>query len=458
MRDFEDYTLDEIESLFQDMNDDLEMLEALAGELQHRKDQNSGMLRFKIIASMAALRRGRPTGGGRQARASTPPSGDTHEGTSERFLPALLARYGLRAADGRPLHGYRLDGSTFSDAERSLIKRARTGALANPNREDAALFVLWAAEWFRREYRGGLRKYEDFRYRLNVDFDQAHWRSLIDEGLQWWRRPVVERSGARHRLLTIALEGGFPARVLEEQGDGWLARYLTEVVGRLLALADPNEEAAETLAVECSDKLKETYRYEDFCQLAASLAYAVVQLRREAMTAGPGLQASTVLDTVHPGWRETLPIASEGEAARRLIDGMLSTPAFSIGGGELGVTRLLEFDGAVWRPGVRLGLSGKVSASLLPMLRPSDGRVRVHAHGALARVVTTELALLDPPGDSEGVWLIRPLTTTRDIFGIPFRALVEVSLYAGGRLMDTVVWPRGEKATGELLPVSRTVS
>jgi hypothetical protein len=463
LRPLESESIERLESIFSTARGDISVLSSLEAELQHRPTSRARVLRLKVIAArMAAKQKAgaeeRTTSMSNSNAPSNPPvpPRPTTMQTS-RPLQALLAAYNLCEPDGRPLHAYRLEADTHADLEKILQGRARANRLHNFNREDAALFVIWAAEWFRRHYRGGLRKYEDLGSIVGVEFEQKHWRDLVDEGIKWWRREVIWRSSGGHRLLTLALEGGFPTAVLEDNKDGWLVRYLNGLMSALLAIQDADLEVAQDLAWSRRDGLRETYRHDEFCALSADLALSIVKLRREAERASgnlPGLQLSAVLDAVRPEWRKDLSIASEGAAAKRLIDGMLAVRALTSGASEIGVTRLLMLDGPVWRPAVRLGLNGEIATDRLPGFRSGDGRIRVYAHGALAQIIGRELAMLDPPGDIGGTWLLRPLLNATAIRGVPLASRVEVSLHAIGRAAATMPWPHGEAVSSDVLTFS----
>ena len=65
---------------------------------------------------------------------------------------ALLTERGLEAPDGRPLYRY---GFTRSEYEGVGLLLRAGGVRGLGSREGAALFVAFAAEWFRRDRAGG---------------------------------------------------------------------------------------------------------------------------------------------------------------------------------------------------------------------------------------------------------------------------------------------------------------
>jgi hypothetical protein len=67
-------------------------------------------------------------------------------------VTAFAARYGLPSPDGRPLFAYRLSDSSFSALSTDLCGKDLNDF---EHGFGPGLFVLWATEWFRREYQGG---------------------------------------------------------------------------------------------------------------------------------------------------------------------------------------------------------------------------------------------------------------------------------------------------------------
>ena len=122
----------------------------------------------------------------------------------------FAAAYGVSAADGRWIHAYRLSNEAFERLGRDLSGRQLpTLAVGNA----PALFVLWAAEWFRRSYRGGGHRWADLCRALGTAED---------------RRP---RPAARHHAAGISAMA--PTRHRRRMGlrisrqpcaRGWLSR------------------------------------------------------------------------------------------------------------------------------------------------------------------------------------------------------------------------------------------
>lgn len=71
------------------------------------------------------------------------------------WIDTILQRHGIEKPDGRPLYQYRLNDQEFSDLT-SLLKLSALLGINNITKMlfwDAA-FVMYAAEWWRRYYKG----------------------------------------------------------------------------------------------------------------------------------------------------------------------------------------------------------------------------------------------------------------------------------------------------------------
>lgn len=430
-------SLEQLENSFEAARGNHAQLKLVADALQHNRAPGAQRLRLKVVAEMFRIKR-------EAGMVSSSPKPKTAQ------LLALLRQFGLDAPDGRPLHRYRLSVDRYEQLTELLRKRA--AQLSKGNVSDAALLVLWASAWFRREYGGGIRKYRDLGAAIGAMLEEREWPGLIEHGLKWWKRPVVKRASGRHWLLTIAVEGGFPVRVLQA-GEGWLSRYLNEVVGRLLGIADdPSPDDAYAMADAAKEELRDTYRQEAFIALAADLALAIVKLRRKAEETQSGLAPSAALDQHYPGWRDELPIAADTDAARALVDGMLAAKKIARGlGGGAGCVRVLRRSAKGWSTGLRLSLGGELKADALVGLAARGMRLGVHPHGVLARALGEELAFLDPPGEDGDNWRLRPLTRRTELDDVPLEARIEVLIQSPNGVARTMPWPGGGPERSDVL-------
>lgn len=421
------FNIEQLEIIFEAAKGNYAQLKLIADALQHHCASNAPRLRIKVIVEMLRIKQ-------QAAVASSPPQ--------PTLLCTLLSRFGLDVPDGRPLHRYRL-GADGYDQLTALLRQRATG-LANGSPSDVALLALWASAWFRREYSGGIRKYRDLGAAIGADISDSRWPELLELGLNWWHRPLIQRVGRRHRLLTIAVEGGFPVRVLQA-GAGWLSHYLNRVVGQLLGISDdPSLDDAFAMADAAKDSLRDTYQQDAFIALAADLARTIVKLRRIAEATGLNLTPSAVLDQVRPSWRDELPIAADTDAGRTLVDGMLAAKMIARGlSGGAGCVRVLRRGGKGWTAGLRLSLGGEIKKEALEGLAAPGTRLGIHPFGVLARTLGEELAFLDPPGEDSDSWRLRPLTRRTELDDVPLEARVDVLIQSPSGSARVMPWPGG---------------
>ncbi|MDE0948116.1 MAG: hypothetical protein OSA39_14930, partial [Sphingobium sp.] len=201
-------------SLRIDEERDVSALQVLAEHAARHGDREVQALRFKAINKMRRLRNGAGSGG-----------------------PHFAAPYGIMATRDIALHGYRLEDEAFARLQADVVAMAAQGRLEQGY--CPALFVLWAADWFRRCYRGDGLKWEALMEALGASIEQIYLRDVTEKGLRHWHRPFKTSEGDRRYFLgTLAREGGFPVAAVEQGGKGWARDMLAGIVAPLLA--DPS--------------------------------------------------------------------------------------------------------------------------------------------------------------------------------------------------------------------------
>lgn len=367
--------------------------------------------------------------------------------------PPFAASLGLPQPDGRPLHRYRLSDEAFCRLASSLQGRLQLTDFANGHRP--AHFVLWASEWFRREYDGGGYSWAGLLAALDLRVtNQSHQATLRDvakRGLAMWQREVLRLDGGHSFLGSLAREGGFPTAAFAD-GKGWARDVLGRMIASLLSEPAAGEERALDLARIQRRRLPQTFDDEDFLQLCADLALAVVAVRREAEPAASaaGIPVLAWLGLHRPDWRDSLPINTGDRAADALIESLLSVEA--IGGVGVGADRMLwRRDDGTWVEAARIAFEGDVDSQTMRIIQGNPGRLRVFAAEDLARHLPGELGMLEPPSQGESTWTARSTRLVRGIHAIPFSAALKVELRVGARNLASFLLPGGKPRRGQLL-------
>lgn len=110
----------------------------------------------------------------------------------------FAAAYGVTAPTGAPLYRYRIDNVAFERLGADLARCSGYPALEQGTMP--ALFVLWAAEWFRRHHQGGGHRWPDLVAALGIGEGQDQLRRLARLGLACSRRQRARRLGDRRSM------------------------------------------------------------------------------------------------------------------------------------------------------------------------------------------------------------------------------------------------------------------
>lgn len=260
----------------------------------------------------------------------------------------------LHPPDGRSLYRYRLDDDDFASLERAL--RAALAQCSSldilPEIEPAfpRLFVLYAAEWWRRRYDGSGWSWASILSDLGAatnHWSQARRGECVERGLRAWGLDRTQAGGLRY-LRAIALQGGLPLRPLSE-ARGALGRVLSRVLS-LARGSQPGPHLIRGWVASLGGELPQSYRREEVYELLAEVVTTVLGLVREAGLT-PHADTLARLDARCPDWRDRFPLPVGDREAAALIEQLIREavrlPAPS--SGRLRVERWLERDGEGWR-------------------------------------------------------------------------------------------------------------
>jgi hypothetical protein len=274
----------ELNSLFQGAQSDIQLLRQLNEELKKRACDEATDLQIDVVMRLRILQKvntGSP-------QAVVPPRHIPKDAV-RAWLAELFQSRGLNEPDARPLFRYRLTDLEFDNAGELLRDLHRQGRLERPDPQSGALFVIFGAEWFRRKADNTFHVWDKLAPDILSEIPWTAKKDLTQLGLRYWRRPLRKSDHAREFLLSIALEGGFPVRVLAEGGRSWLRNYLNSVMRRALSVAEEDEDAIGTIADEEKGLLRESYRDQDFIELCADLVSTILRWRRRAEVEAQGI-------------------------------------------------------------------------------------------------------------------------------------------------------------------------
>jgi hypothetical protein len=372
----------------------------------------------------------------------------SRSGVQTRFVQLLSVR-GLNRPDGRALYSYRFTREEYGII-RNDLERYRLFALNNPF--GAALFVAFAAEWFRRDREGGhwdwIRPLGEIgiRYAANdrrADVQYSDIREAVKCGLRIWGRPLPADGSW---IYAIVSEAGFPAATIRDHPR--IASWLRKSV----LLVERGIEARDAVMSEAwrvaSDNLVRV-----MIDASVELCGVVAQLRRLLPSDGQRIDSIAFLDGHRPNWRNDLPFEVEEEDVKALVENMLRST--SDRSDALLVTRSLRRSGHSWAPHLAIQLTGVIENVRLPGgLRHrlhNESRIRLVPRGVLADLLSRPIAALERVEEEDTpVWELRPLISKFDV-ALGFDDEVMLGARLGDRIVDEFLAFGGESLAGTVV-------
>ena len=282
------------------------------------------------------------------------------------------------APDGRPLYAYRTTDEEYNSLVTTLSLPTRLNAENTVllQKKWSAIFVLFAAEWWRREYAGGPWKWENIFRKIDSKRDNvavSKRNEIVESGLKYWRRQVRKGECQRLFLGTIALEGGLPQHCLSN------SKY--ENVLRIVIRELPERQRfgfdATHLVRIHSNHLAKIFRNDEVYELLGSIARNCVELQKKYQLTESHDPVGK-LDSQEPEWRDRFPLNLDDENAKKLLKGLIheATKLDASGVGGISVRRYLYWSSGKYRLGARLRMPDKrlPSNDLRALLKrqPSD--------------------------------------------------------------------------------------
>ncbi|MGE0810725.1 MAG: STY4851/ECs_5259 family protein [Immundisolibacter sp.] len=258
-------------------------------------------------------------------------TGYDHVGIFADWERKLLLRHQLAGPDGRSLYQYRLTPAEFSDLER-LLRECLSGPppfnLSQGIRSPgfSSLFVLYAAEWWRRRFDGAHWSWEPILYDIGADpneWNQLQRSQCVLLGFKEWGLQVRETGGLRF-LGAVAVQGGLPLRLLV-QARGKIGQLLSQIL-RQAGNSSVTHSDLLTWVESLQSSLPQSYRQAAIYTLLADVAWTILRLKDEANLTSSA-DAISKLDQQVNGWRERFPLPIEDVDAQGLIDQLVRDAA-----------------------------------------------------------------------------------------------------------------------------------
>lgn len=273
----------------------------------------------------------------------------------KEWLFAMLADRGFNRPDGRWLYAYRLESAEYGSLRKALreaVQATHISVLARRNQYFAALFVLYASEWWRREYAGGAWRWESILQSLGIRKEalQPNERTgLVQKGFAFWGfRPAGE--GKRY-FGSVVAHGGLPLKLIGHGGS-----RLNAIMGTVLRQAArygwSDSQVVDAVA-DHAHAMPESLRHDEVFGLLGRMVVTTLFLKDRHKLGGSDDPLGQ-LDSVEPNWRDEYPLQIDDAAAAQLLTVLVKAASqaatFDEAGTVFQVDRLLSrTESGEWR-------------------------------------------------------------------------------------------------------------
>jgi len=235
---------------------------------------------------------------------------------SEWYKNFLFSR-DISSSTGKPLYSYKTKEYEYASLAEVLKNNSTTSI------DWDACFVLYATEWWRREYSGGHWTWEPILNRLDQRIQVIDRSRLVEAGFSKWKRNIYQSPSGHDFIGTVVVECGIPLNILRD--DHYLADIISETYQEVGGISSIGYEYFDMVrSIANRKRLPETLNKEPFIQLILETVQKLVKLNHEFELSKHDSPV-TFLDSQYPTWREEFPIRiDDNEIAKKFLDNLLS--------------------------------------------------------------------------------------------------------------------------------------
>lgn len=237
-----------------------------------------------------------------------------------KFLGQFLSTRQLIRSTGQPLYTYKTSRNEYEQLRTLLIQAPLTDTTA-------ACFVLYAAEWWRRNYGSGHWEWAP----IFEEIQRSDWIShskrnqLMNSGCPYWQRPVFQHENGNNSLLgTLFFESGIPVGLLTNESESHIKGLITKSFSFLETYSTERADTSDWIGdLARTNQLPSALNVDPFFKLIYKISQGLLTLK---MTHQLGIreQPLTYLNQHVPDWRENLPLRIDDHAgARAFLDSLL---------------------------------------------------------------------------------------------------------------------------------------
>ncbi|MGR5220267.1 STY4851/ECs_5259 family protein [Vibrio parahaemolyticus] len=245
--------------------------------------------------------------------------------TFRHCIRSILSFRDLDKVTGQPLYSYKLSDNEFELLKQSLSDSLRSNSISSYvptaiSSEWSGAFVLFASEWWRREFSGGHWSWEPVFGALGIhesELSPAQRSRMVAAGCRYWRRPILMNAQGHMFLGTVAVEGGLPLQLVTDSNSK-LAYYFEQVIQDFgkYTLSKPDSLA---IAKAHDHHIASSFRNDAVYSVVGKIAEAIFSLA-DQHDLGKQEDPLLYLDVVEPNWVDRLPLNIEHTVAKSLLD------------------------------------------------------------------------------------------------------------------------------------------
>ncbi len=251
------------------------------------------------------------------------------------FLRDFLQKRNMPYPNGMMLYAYQMNKAEYEDLRNKLKYCCQYHSLVDllKNKYFSRCFVLYASEWWKREYKGGAWSWDPIFSSISNDelkIYQSNVRTnAIIEALQYWKYNITLVSGKKY-LGAIVANGGIPSKFIQAASKN---SPVVKILHHTIRFAtEHTSNGAELFAyVKNLQKiLPEAIRKDEICELITSLVTTIIKLKIDYKLQ-EYKNPIQILNQRAPDWKSQFPLLMEDASVEKMLSGFVEEASRSTG-------------------------------------------------------------------------------------------------------------------------------
>jgi hypothetical protein len=229
----------------------------------------------------------------------------------------FLSSRELSEPSGNPLYEYKVKGHEFA----SLVEVLKNSSCSLLHYDSC--FVLYATEWWRKEYAGGHWSWDPIFGSINKTSIKTQERNnIIEKGFNSWGRKIYTNNQGRDFIGTVVIECGIPLNIL--RSGHYLSEIISESYRELGSISSIQYEYLEFVRIIAVKKrIPDSLNRDPFLHLILEFVRKLVNLNNKYDLSKEDKPVE-YLDIQYAEWRNEFPIRIENNIAKNFLDNLLS--------------------------------------------------------------------------------------------------------------------------------------